>query len=61
LRIVIEQIEEIHVRPAVSTALTSIIMTRTFFCLAKTDLTGQAMSPGESAAVATWYSGGWNR
>jgi hypothetical protein len=45
----------------VSTALTSIIMTRTFFCPAKTDLTGQAMSPGESAAVATWYSGGRNR
>ena len=42
-------------------SIASIIMTRAFFCLAKTDLTGHVMSPGERAAAATWYSSGWNK
>ena len=32
-----------------------------FFCLRKIDRNGCAISPGDSAPVATWYSNGWNR
>ena len=35
--------------------------TCTFFCARRIQRIGDAMSPGDSAAVATWYSSGWNR
>ena len=32
-----------------------------FFCFRNTDRNGCAISPGDKAPVATWYSNGWNR
>ena len=36
-------------------------MTVVLRCLRRIERSGWAMSPGDRAPVATWYSSGWNR
>ena len=54
-------VDEVHgLRPPDRRRSTSPSSTSTFGWWRRIHRIGDAMSPGDSAAIATWYSSGWN-